>query len=68
MVAVLGLILWTGLNIWLSIFAIVATVPTWGETLMTGGFWSKSLGVVLWIIALSSWVWMFSSIDIKVVV
>ena len=68
MVIFLGILLWVALNAWLTLYAFLATVPTIGDTLMDGGFWSKSLGVVLWIIALSSWIWMFSSIDIKVAV
>ena len=68
MIIFLGILLWVALNAWLTLYALIATVPTWGESVMAGGFWSKSLGIALWIIALCSWFWMFSSIDIKVAV
>ena len=67
MIIFLGILMWVIVNLWLTLYAFLATVPTFGDdTLMNGGFWAKLLGIVLWVIAFSSWIWMFSSIDIKV--
>ena len=67
MIAFLGILMWVIVNLWLTLYAFLATVPTFGDnTLINGGFWSKLLKIILWGIALSSWIWMFSSIDIKV--
>ena len=69
MIVFLGILLWIAVNAWLTGYAFLATVPTFGDdTLMNGGVWSKLLGILLWGIALSSWIWMISSIGIKVTV
>lgn len=67
MIIFLGILMWVIVNLWLTLYAFIATVPTFGDnTLMNGGFWSKLLGIVLWGIALSSWVWLSTHINIKV--
>lgn len=66
MIIFLGILMWVGVNLWLTLYAFLATVPTFGDnTLINGGFWSKLLAILLWGIVLSSWIWMCSSIDIK---
>ena len=65
MIIFLGILMWVVVNLWLTLYAFLATVPTFGDnTLMNGGFWSKLLGILLWGIALSSWIWMFTSVNI----
>ena len=43
MIVFLGILLWTAVNAWLTLYAFLATVPTFGDnTLMNGGFWMIS--------------------------
>ena len=68
MIVFLGILMWSALNVWLTLYVFLATVPTFdSNTLMNGNVVTKLLGILLWGIVLSSWIWMFSSIDIKVV-
>ena len=67
MIIFLGILMGFALNVWLTLYAFLATVPTFGDnTLMNDGVWSKLLGILLWGIALSGWIWLFTSLDIKV--
>ena len=67
MVVVMGIIMWILINIWLTIFTFGATVPTFGESLFTSGFFYKLLGVLLWVVTFYSWYALGSNIEIKVV-
>lgn len=45
---------------WLTVACYFVTVPTFGEAMFTGKWYEKLIGVILWVLLISLWVYWFT--------
>lgn len=66
MLEIIGWLFGVVILMWCTLFVAFVTLSTFGETLFTGKWWQKLIGVLMWITVLVAWIAWFSLLEVKI--